>query len=139
MSSLRGLPLPNSTSSSQETPVLRFLNQPSENSWNQIRQLSDDEITLLAHCLVEQIKLRGPFLSFSDFANRRIQGTPANLLSIPLSNWRSFAQEDRDSVLGLEQCNLPLQAGLNQPDSFLWEHKRYSRTINDTDRALDTV
>ena len=101
LSSLRGLPLPNSTSSSQETPVLRFLNQPSENSWNQIRQLSDDEITLLAHCLVEQIKLRGPFLSFSDFANRRIQGTPANLLSIPLSNWRSFAQEDRDSVLGL--------------------------------------
>ena len=112
--------MPNSTSSSQETPVLRFLNQPSENSWNQIRQLSDDEITLLAHCLVEQIKLRGPFLSFSDFANRRIQGTPANLLSIPLSNWRSFAQEDRDSVLGLRgavQAAIA-EAGLNQPDSL---------------------
>ena len=120
LSSLRGLPLPNSTSSSQETPVLRFLNQPSENSWNQIRQLSDDEITLLAHCLVEQIKLRGPFLSFSDFANRRIQGTPANLLSIPLSNWRSFAQEDRDSVLGLRGAvqSAIAEAGLNQPDSL---------------------
>ena len=125
LSSLRGLPLPNSTSSSQETPVLRFLNQPSENSWNQIRQLSDDEITLLAHCLVEQIKLRGPFLSFSDFANRRIQGTPANLLSIPLSNWRSFAQEDRDSVLGLRGAvqSAIAEAGLN-PRIRCRKHKR---------------
>ena len=66
-----------------------------------MRFLSDDEITLLAHCLVEQIKLRGPFLSFSDFTNRRLVGTPVNLIPINLASWGSKSQESRDSVLGL--------------------------------------
>ena len=56
---------------------------------------------MLAHCLVEQIKLRGPFLSFADFSNRRIQGLTANLLPLHHSQWDQQVQEDRDSVLGL--------------------------------------
>ena len=51
--------------------------------------------------MVEQIKLRGPFLSFADFSNRRIQGLTANLLPLHHSQWDQQVQEDRDSVLGL--------------------------------------
>ena len=36
------------------------------------RVLSDEEVCRLAECIVEQVKLRGPFLSISDFVNRRL-------------------------------------------------------------------
>ena len=93
LSSLRGKPIPNDGGSSFETPFPRFLNQPEENTWNKIRFLTDDEITLLAHCLIEQIKLRGPFLSFSDFTNRRLIGTPVNLIPKNISTWKSFRRK----------------------------------------------
>jgi hypothetical protein len=106
LSSLRGIRPPNASSKSSETPFPRFINHPSTNSWNQVRSLNDDEISLLAHCLVEQIKLRGPFLSYSDFVNRRIQGniprqgSRANRLDTPWENWDDIFPETRDSVLG---------------------------------------
>ena len=65
LSALRGKELPGGSREAMKTPFPRFLSQPENNSWNKVGFLSDDEITLLAHCLVEQIKLRGPFLSFS--------------------------------------------------------------------------
>ena len=101
LASLKGKIIPNGTYTANETPIPRFLKQPAQNSWNELRSLSDDEVTLLAHCLVEQIKLRGPFLSFADFSNRRIQGLTANLLPLHHSQWDQQVQEDRDSVLGL--------------------------------------
>jgi Tfp pilus assembly protein PilV len=53
--------------------------QPS--SWTGTRVLSESEITALAEAIVEQVKLRGPFLSVSDFVNRRLvrdRGTNSN-------------------------------------------------------------
>ena len=84
----------------QHQPFPRFIKFPSKNSWNQLRSLSDDEISLLAHCLVEQIKLRGPFLSFSDFVNRRVQGITSNRLDSQFRDWGNQFPETRDSVLG---------------------------------------
>ena len=102
LASLRGLPVSGATVSKEETPVPRFLEYPGENSWNKLRKLSDDEISLLAHKMVEQIKLRGPFLSYADFVNRRIQGNTVNLLGFPFSEWDSKERaENRSSVLGL--------------------------------------
>ena len=69
-----------------------------ESVWNEVRVLSKEEITLLAHCLVEQIKLRGPFLSFADFTNRRIIGNEEPIIGEFLTEW---PDETRDSVLGL--------------------------------------
>ena len=40
--------------------------------WSGTRVLTDDEITTLAKEIVKEVKLRGPFLSMSDFVNRRL-------------------------------------------------------------------
>jgi hypothetical protein len=107
------------------TPVMRFIEQPGEeNSWNQLRKLSDKEIAKLAKAVVKHIKLAGPFLCFSDFVNRRLapgpqnpskaKGTGQNFVTVELSEWGGYP-ENRYTVTGLRG---PLQtaiaeAGLN--------------------------
>jgi len=48
-------------------------NAPAE-QWTSWRTLSDEEIDQLAAAIVRQVKLRGPFLSLSEFVNRRLEG-----------------------------------------------------------------
>jgi hypothetical protein len=44
-----------------------------QEQWRTWRSISDDEIEQLAEAIVYQIKLRGPFLSLSEFVNRRLE------------------------------------------------------------------
>ena len=44
-------------------------------AWNGFRALTSDEIDSLAGELVKQVRARGPFLSMSDFMNRRLNKT----------------------------------------------------------------
>ncbi|MBK1831723.1 hypothetical protein JIN77_13385 [Verrucomicrobiaceae bacterium R5-34] len=43
------------------------------NSWAATRTLNSTEIDTLANRIVEEVKLRGPFLSLGDFVNRRLE------------------------------------------------------------------
>lgn len=76
LASLRGA----EPASGEKTSVSRFRHilteapvQMTENDeWTGFRALSDEDLEKLASNLVEQIKLRGPFLSLGEFVNRRI-------------------------------------------------------------------
>jgi hypothetical protein len=50
-----------------------------EGQWTSWRELSDDEINELAQSIVKQVKLRGPFLSLSEFVNRRLDSNNEEL------------------------------------------------------------
>jgi len=99
-SSMRGKPVPYKTPSDaingraqsvdsgvDGTPVGQFglgggrpytgrQNNPNTpDQWTSMRELTDNEIEELAEAMVEQVKLRGPFLSLSEFVNRRLDSS----------------------------------------------------------------
>lgn len=47
--------------------------------WKTGRELTDEEIGELAEAMVKQVKLRGPFLSLSEFVNRRLDASKPEL------------------------------------------------------------
>jgi hypothetical protein len=68
--------------STLRNPIPRFWSAAStggvNQAWEGVRALDDNELTELATRIVEQVKLRGPFLSMGDFLNRRL-GADSNL------------------------------------------------------------
>ena len=129
LSSLRGASVKRAgggnINSNQTSPIVRYLEEPAEeNSWNQFKELSDKEIATLAKAMVKQVKLRGPFLSFSDFVNRRLapgpenpekaKGSGQNFVTKKVTEWMNYP-ENRYTSSGLRGAvqTAIAEAGLN--------------------------
>ena len=55
----------------QGSPIFRDSDMTS--AWSEVRMLESESIRRLAEEMVKQVRKRGPFLSMSDFVNRRLQ------------------------------------------------------------------
>ncbi|MBC2594970.1 hypothetical protein H5P28_11950 [Ruficoccus amylovorans] len=101
-----------------EFPIPRFLHpmassrnaQDSDEpqAWAGFRSLNGTELDALATAIVEQVRLRGPFLSLSDFVNRRLVDGPTGIsgalqtaLDQTVNNADNFGGEpEQDSIWG---------------------------------------
>jgi hypothetical protein len=77
LASLRKQKLPEGSSAADGTPLTRFARAFSGNDgknkpWSNYRELTDDEVDELATAVVNEVRKRGPFMSLSDFINRRL-------------------------------------------------------------------
>ncbi|MBK1833740.1 hypothetical protein [Roseibacillus ishigakijimensis] len=68
-----GMTLPNGEEISQ--PVdFEQADDERTNEWNGYQELSEQELESLAAEIVQEVRARGPFLSLSEFVNRRVEG-----------------------------------------------------------------
>jgi len=86
-------------------------------TWSGSRGLTDQEIRSLASAIVQEVKLRGPFLSLSDFVNRRLVDAPASAASSVKEDSESNSLEATgrygtlDGAIRRANLNKNLQAG----------------------------
>ena len=86
------------------------LHPENTDSWKGLRSLTEEEIGGLATTIVDEVKLRGPFISIADFVNRRLTH-----------------REDETSYMGALDAAI-LKAGLNE--SFYEDDKYNTTTVN---------
>jgi hypothetical protein len=77
LASLRKQKLPEGSAQADGTPLTRFArafgsNDGTKTPWSSYRELTDSEIDDLAAAVVNEVRKRGPFMSLSDFINRRL-------------------------------------------------------------------
>jgi type II secretory pathway pseudopilin PulG len=86
--------------------------------WIGWRDLTDEEIKQLAIAMVKQVKLRGPFLSLSEFVNRRLDSTN------PTLSLKGALQA------AIDDPNVPINAGFRSNDRiFTAAEKTYMNAV----------
>ena len=69
---ITAMSLPNGTKTRSGAITPANIDNVRTNDWNGYRELTDDELEILARKIVDEVRDRGPFLSLSEFVNRRI-------------------------------------------------------------------
>lgn len=83
------------------------------------RRLTDEQIADLANKVVEQVRLRGPFLSLSEFVNRQLSE----------NNNLAIAGAIQGAINNLEEANDPMSV-LRDPDNGLSDETMASKAGN---------
>lgn len=85
-----------------------------QDHWTGFAALSKDQLQLLAEEMVQEVKIRGPFLSMGDFVNRRLTSPPDNQILRKLSKeyWPRETEESRQGLRGAIQTAIH-DAGIN--------------------------
>jgi len=85
--------------------------------------LTDEQIELLAEKLVEEVKLRGPFLSFSDFVNRRLSRMIFESKTVPLIEYNPDGSIKKEHAANKGDPNKPGKLTANNCSlSYLPKH-----------------
>ena len=104
-----GTPFPLAgTISAENSPKDPVTGAQDEELWEEFSRLTDAQIDTLAQKIVEQVKARGPFMSLSDFVNRRIGA------STDLRSYHGAIQEaiEQAGINGIYDSNTNTFTGL---------------------------
>jgi type II secretory pathway pseudopilin PulG len=96
---VHGMSLPNGNGSSSNFDVDKIDNKRT-NDWNGYRELTPAELEILATKIVDQVRLRGPFLSMSEFVNRQIGPVSELSLSGALEKAIADSEINKDFLSG---------------------------------------
>lgn len=116
--------LPNGGRYGAATNPTQLDNDLRTREWNGFRELSDTELEELAKRIVEQVRQRGPFLSLSEFVNRRI-GDESELSR---SGALELALAKANINSKVYQSQIPLEAS-NFSDVNLYNYKTPLATV----------
>lgn len=100
-------------------------------AWNSFRRLTDDDLKNLATAIVTEVKLRGPFVSLSDFVNRRLVQPPSGAKSLPYEDPVKYSLESTGKIgaLGAAIYRAGLNRGLEDaPDASGAVATRFGRS-----------
>ena len=95
------------------------------NDWNGYREIDDAQLTNLATKIVAQVRLRGPFLSMSEFVNRQIGSESDLTLSGALEKAIFDAELNKDTF----RTTVTTLAAADFSDTKLYNYKTPAATI----------
>jgi len=78
LAGLKGQSLPDATNKATGTALTKFArafgaaDKTGSDPWTSYRELDDNQIDALAGAVVDEVRMRGPFMSLADFINRRL-------------------------------------------------------------------
>lgn len=87
-------------------------------AWGEVRMLEPEGIKLLAQKIVEQVRKRGPFLSMSDFVNRRLEAGENGLKgALQAAIDATDINRDFDTPTDTQVTNVPSGDLFKNPDA----------------------
>jgi len=116
------LDIDGSSESISDTPFPRFRNPMGEENdkWHGFRSLTDEQIDNLATEIVNQVRLRGPFLSLGEFINRQVTSGDLGLsgaLQTAIDATSSINENALEKSFDLDNYDASESSNISPPDT----------------------